>query len=616
MIVCGKDEIAELHAGLDKWPRVGGKAVGGELAWHYRETATEMQAATSHQGLVRWLRDEFGHLAHNKRIPGWMYGLPEAARRAFLDGYLSGDGWDAGRWVEATTVSPALAFGLRSLAASLGAAASVYAGPNRGIIEGRLVNARKVYQVRWRWTVDPDHVQHTAIGGHIFTPIREVDDDTDPVEVFNLSVQDDESYVADGIVVHNCTHFSRAKGGKPREKKIRGLAWIVVRWAAAVAPRVIALENVAEFLTWGPLDDEGQPIKAQAGETFREFVGQLEGLGYRVDWRVLVAADYGAPTSRKRLFLVARRDGRAILWPKPTHGPGRRKPWRTAAECIDWSIPVPSIFDRARPLAPATERRIAEGIRRYVLEAAKPFVMHLTHGGRVNSADEPLRTVTAAHRGEQAVVAPTLVQTGYGEREGQAPRVLDLGAPLGTVVGGGQKHGLVAAWLAKHYGGVVGQGLERPIGTVTGIDHHSLVTGDLEKDPTPRALQVAAFLTKYYTEGGTAQGCAVPLDTIVSKDRFGLVTVILDGEPWVLADIGLRMLQPRELATAQGFGPDYVLTGTKAQQVARIGNSVCPPVACAVVRAQLTAPAPKRAPKPVQMPMPMLRGDFDQAAAK
>lgn len=355
----------------------------------------------------------------------------------------------------------------------------------------------------------------------------------------------------------DCTHFSRAKGGKPREQKIRGLAWVLVDWAKAARPRFLSLENVAEFEGWGPVDGDGQPIKAQAGETFREFVAALRGLGYSVDWRVLCAADFGAPTIRKRLFLVARRDGQPIRWPAPTHAdPSKRglftadlKPWRTAAECIDWTIPVPSIFTRKKPLAPATCRRIAAGIVRFVLNG-KPF----------------------------------LVQTGYGERAGQSPRVLDLEQPLGTVVAGGAKHALVAAFLQQNFTGMVGKPLRVPVPTITARDHHSLVTASLSGD---RAPQVAAFLTTYYGTGGTANRLDAPMPAVVTKARHGLVTVTIDGAEFVVADIGLRMLEPRELARAQGFPDSYRLEGTKSQQIARVGNSVVPQVAAALVRANL-----------------------------
>ncbi len=418
----------------------------------------------------------------------------------------------------------------------------------------------------------------------------------------------------------DCTHFSRAKGGRPRSQEIRSLAWVVVEWARIARPRVICLENVPEFLTWGPLDSEGVPIREQAGDTFRLFVGRLELLGYRVDWRTLVAADYGAPTSRRRLFLVARCDGEPVCWPEPSHGPGRALPWRTAAECIDWSIPVPSIFERTRPLAEATQRRIAEGIRRYVLEAAHPFIVQTGHqqhdGGKVRPVDEPLSTIVT--KAEHCLVIPSMIQMGWGEREGQAPRVLDLRAPLGTVVAGGLKHALVAAFLAKHYGGAVGQDLGRPLGTVTAKDHHSLAAVFLDKFhgsaragqpldiPAPtvaagggrgggHAALVAAFICKYYGSGGQWSTLGEPMHTVVSKARMGLVTVELDGEPYVLTDIGMRMLQPRELARAQGFPDSYVLTGSKAAQVARIGNSVPPAVVEAIVRAQFPLESARRA---------------------
>lgn len=413
----------------------------------------------------------------------------------------------------------------------------------------------------------------------------------------------------------DCRHFSRAKGGATRNKGIRGLAWVVRDWARDVRPRVILLENVAEFVTWGPLDEHGKIIPELKGDTFQRFVRELEDFGYHVEWRVLNAAEFGTPTSRRRLFLIARRDGLPICWPEPTHGPDRT-PYRTAAECIDWSISCPSIFTRKRPLAEATQRRIAAGVRKYVLEAARPFLVCLTHGGRVEDLDEPCRTITAAHRGERAVVVPSLVQLGYGERKGQAPRVLDLNAPLGTVVAGGRKHGLVAAFLAKHYGGnsTPGANLCDPMSTVTARDHHALVAGHLVKfygtstvaslaDPMPtvtagggrgggHAALVAAFLLKYYSRA-TGQPLDEPLHTVVSKARFGLVTLPIDGQEYALVDIGMRMLEPRELAAANGAA-DMILTGTKSQQTARIGNMVCPPVARALVAANFPDGVPEQ----------------------
>lgn len=394
----------------------------------------------------------------------------------------------------------------------------------------------------------------------------------------------------------DCTHHSRARGGKPRSGKLRALPMVVLKWARELRPRVFMIENVPEFVSWGPLDAKGHPIPGKAGETFRQFVGRLQLMGYRVEWEVLNAADYGTPTSRRRLYLIARCDGEPIVWPDPTHGPGRAHPYRTAAEVIDWTIPSCSIFattDEAkawarehgvrgvprRPLAEATQRRIAAGLRRYVLEAADPFIVPTSEG----------------------LAAPAMVQTGYGERKGQAPRALDLHSPLGTIVAGGQKHGLVTAWLAKHYGGgpngklVEGVDLRSPLGTVTARDSQGPVFAALSPEATGRAAQVAAFIVKYYGQGGQHQRLDEPLHTIVTKARFGLVTVQLGGEEYVVTDIAMRMLQPRELARAQGFGDDYVLIGNKAQQVARIGNSVCPPVVEALVSAQFPSQQARRA---------------------
>lgn len=406
----------------------------------------------------------------------------------------------------------------------------------------------------------------------------------------------------------DCTHFSRAKGGAPRSKGVRDLAHVVIRWAREVRPMVIFLENVEEFTTWGPLDDEGQPVKARAGEDFRAWVAALRDLGYSVEWRSLVAADYGAPTTRRRLFLVARADGQRIRWPEPTHGRGRARPWRTAAEVIDWDVPCPSIFDRKRPLADATLRRIAAGLRRYVFESARPFIVPVTHtksGDRVHSVDAPLRTVTTAKGGELALVAPTLVQTGYGEREGQRPRALDIGRPLGTVVSGG-KHALAAAFLTRHYGGIFRQDVDAPMATVTAREHFTASSVRLRPAQAPlsfgevdRTDSVRAFLVKYYGSDGSPtsqqQSLFDPMHTVTTKARFGLVTVA--GEDYAIADIGLRMLLPRELFRANDFPEGYVIDPepgrwiakrlTKTEQIELAGNAVCRANARALVAANL-----------------------------
>lgn len=406
----------------------------------------------------------------------------------------------------------------------------------------------------------------------------------------------------------DCTHFSRAKGTQPVKKEIRALAWVVIRWAEAVRPRVIVLENVEEFQTWGPLLGD-RPDPARAGETFREWLGRLAELGYTIEYKSLVAADYGTPTSRKRLFLIARRDGAAIVWPDATHGRGRAIAWRPASEIIDWTLPCPSIFDRRRPLAEATLRRIAAGIRRYVVEAADPFVVKY-HGGARSAArgqalDEPLRTVDTANR--FALIEPFIVRhghystiTGAGLDRGRGPRRAGggapgtfrgqpIGAPLGTVCATNDKH-LVSCLVTKHYARQIGQDARRPLGTVTARDHHSLTAARLEPVGAGHREEVRAFLLKYYGADGRSQTQDLfgPLHTVTTRARFGLVLV--RGELFEIADIGMRMLQPHELFAAQGFADDYQIAPeldgkrlTKSDQIALAGNSVCPQVAAAIV---------------------------------
>lgn len=407
----------------------------------------------------------------------------------------------------------------------------------------------------------------------------------------------------------DCRDFSIAKGGKPRDKKIRSLAWVVCRWAKAVAPQIIFLENVREFAGWGPLLTNGKRDPKRAGKTFRAWVSKLRSYGYEVEWRILNAADYGAPTSRKRLFLVARRDGLPIVWPEPTHGPGRAQPYRTAADCIDWSIPGKSIFGRKKPLAEKTLWRLAQCLRRFVFENPNPYVRKL---------DPENDNVTAS----------MLQQSGYGEREGQRARGMQLDLPLGTVVAAGQKHALVqvelAAFLVKHFGDplrsdggggvVLGQDLDRPIGTVTTRDHHSLAAVTLCKfrgtseshrsacsveEPLPtvssggkrggvHVAEVRAFLLAYYGNDATGgQQLELPMRTITTVARLGIV--MIHGTPYQIVDITFRMLQPHELLRAQcgEFADDYDISAakTKAEQIEIIGNMVCPHPARALVAA-------------------------------
>ena len=464
----------------------------------------------------------------------------------------------------------------------------------------------------------------------------------------------------------DCKHFSKAKGGKPKDKFIRGLAWVACRWAGLVRPRVIMLENVEEFKTWGPLNRGHHPIKAKQGKTFEKFVQQLQNLGYEVQFRELVAADYGAPTMRKRFFMIARCDGKPIIWPEPTHAPrnsqevkeGLLKPYVGAYTQIDFSRPCPSIFDTSqeikekygiravRPLAPKTMERIARGLKKFVLDNPEPFIIQCNHGGkrRPNDIREPMPTITGKHgygivepkltpylsvnrenhfgsdmrepvhtitaNNQHMLMTPTLIQyhseTAKGEVRGKT-----IEDPIMTV-DRSNRYGLVTSFLHKYYdGGYKGAGdsVENPLPTVAAWDHNSVVTANLIQmnkncygrdiaDPLPTITagdghfgEVRAFLIKYYGNG-SAEDVTEPLDTITSRDRFGLVTI--QGVDYQIVDIGLRMLEPRELYGCQGFPDDYIIdhdfeghTYPRSEQVRRGGNSVCPPLPVAMVRSNL-----------------------------
>jgi DNA (cytosine-5)-methyltransferase 1 len=372
----------------------------------------------------------------------------------------------------------------------------------------------------------------------------------------------------------DCKHFSKAKGGKPKDKFIRGLAWVACRWAGMVRPRVIMLENVEEFKTWGPLNRKRHPIKSKQGKTFEKFVQQLTELGYEVQYRELIAADYGAPTMRKRFFLIARCDGKPIVWPEPTHGPadsaevnaGLRLPYVGAYTQLDFSLPCPSIFDTSeeikekygiravRPLAKKTMDRIARGVKKFVLDNPDPFIIK-------DESDD--------------IKMPILIQY-HSETTKDEVRGQGIEDPIMTV-DSSNRYGLVTSFISKFYKSGTGQDAREPLHTITAGDGHF--------------GEVRAFLTKYYGVG-VGQSIKEPLDTITSRDRFGLVTV--HGTKYQIMDIGLRMLEPKELYGCQGFPEDYIIDRDcdgkaypRAEQVRRCGNAVCPPIPTALVRANL-----------------------------
>ena len=568
LICCGAHEFEEMRARFAEHPvRRGDGSIVEPRSSDLDTPCPRM--AWGNAPLERWLREQFGGECESKTLPTWCLSMQASWRRALLDGYVDSDGCVTEGVVSTSSVSKSLAVGMRLLAISLGHVATLYRREGRaGQIDGRAFQGRDIYSVVWRETLERRQTFQDT--NHLFAPVREVEATGREENVFCLEVEEDHSYVADGVVVHNCTFFSKAKGGPLDRKtasKVRALAWVVTRWARTVRPSVILLENVEAFAQWGPLLPNGKPCPARKGVTFRRWVKRLRDEGYAVEWRELRACDYGAPTTRKRLFVIARCDGQPIVWPAPTHGSGLR-PYLSAASCIDWSIPVPSIFDRAKPLAEATLRRIARGLRKFALETDRPFIV----------GDD----------------VPSLVHVSNGERPGQAPRVYDIQQPLGTVVAGGIKHALVAAFVAKHYGGhgTPGQSLTLPLGTVTCRDHHALVTAAASGE---RHADVRAFLTRYNGQG-EGQPLQLPLGTVTTRDRFGLVTV--QGETFEIRDIGMRMLTPRELVRAQGFPDSYELAPLLAgkpigptTQVRLIGNSVASPVAEALVRANVASAA-------------------------
>ncbi|GGB68896.1 DNA cytosine methyltransferase [Deinococcus soli (ex Cha et al. 2016)] len=789
VLTCGDQKRDALADRLTFWEKSGADG----MTWHHRRTDTAHQYSTNYRGLVEWLREHFGHGAAEKRLPGWALGMDSTFRQALLDGYVSGDGClpkSTGTPItECTTVSKALAFSLKALVNSLGFTVNVYFQEhNTSVIQGRAVNTRPSWSVRWRAALDEHHRQTFREDGHEWAAIRGQEDLNTQGPVFNIGVEEDESYVVEGIVVHNCKHFSKAKGGTPVEKHIRDLAWVTTKYTALpddIKPRVLFLENVEEFKTWGPLDEHGRPCKVRQGETFREFVATLEAHGYEVEHRELRACDYGAPTIRKRLFLIARCDGQPIVWPAPTHGnpksdavrEGHLLPWKTAAECIDWDLPTPSIFARKRPLVPATLRRVARGIKKFVLDAEQPFIVTANHGGpgfRGQDVHEPMRTITAAHdahglvdpvlmpfinnkqhqaparsaaqplstittnHNKNELAAAYLVRSGhYSNITGEGSHFRGQGfdqplstvtaagndkmvttahltkfrsgsvgsslqEPIHTITAGGEParpstgnvHGLVSASLIKHFGGYyqgAGSAADAPVGTITANDHNGVLLANLVRIDmrgfakngtyalgtplgtvttkaahalstasliqyngmskalpvdrpagtlttverfgltlatltrhfgTSRAADVAAPLGTITTEGGgktgvvTAQVESLPLgrflraqevyallaeyapDALTAEDHAaGVVFVQVAGEQYVIGDIGMRMLTPRELARCQGFRDTYVLEHTaegrsipKSAQVRGVGNSVCPPIARALVEAQFKLP--------------------------
>jgi len=470
-------------------------------------------------------------------------------------------------------------------------------------------------------------------------------------DVFNV----DPSFVTQGRPLGmlwlspDCTHHSLAKGSAPtRDAKIRDLAMVASdKWFPMVKPRVMILENVQELLDWGPLNSKGEIVEACKGDSWRMFVRRVKRHGYRIDWRVLIASDYGAPTIRERLFVIARCDDQPIVWPEPTHGDpasdavkeGRLLPWRTAAECIDWSLPCPSIFETSaeikrklgvyakRPLADKTLRRIATGVQRYVIDTDDPFILYPHHVGASLDAASRLPGLEMAHADalpQGSGVAPLFVGAG-GPTYGAKP--VAANAPMKTILT--ENHRALVSSIMAPYGNrsqqcasflstfntrSVGQNLSAPMATATTKSHHALTSGCLVKlrgtcrdgqdarAPLPtitaggtHIAEVRAMMVRYYSSGGQLSSASAPMRTATTKGRMGIVTCAIGGDHYALVDICMRMLKPRELARGQGFPDSYILDPvvdgkplTQTRQIKMIGNSVCPDMAEALIRANYT----------------------------
>lgn len=430
----------------------------------------------------------------------------------------------------------------------------------------------------------------------------------------------------------DCKHFSKAKGSALVDRKIRGLAWIVLRWAAKVHPRVIMLENVEEFTTWGPVR-KGKPVKSLSGTTFLKWKNQLRALGYAIEHRELVAADYGAPTSRKRLVLIARNDGRPIVWPEKTHGPadseevkaGKLKPWRCAAEIIDWTLPMYSIFDSkaeikekygvnaVRPLADNTLRRIIRGVEKFTIQSGKPFIVQGKFQNQAQDIEKPLTTITSV--GAHELVSAQMIQ--YHTEQSETARVNGLNGPTPTV-DASNRYGLISASLTEYYGNGNPIPMGEPMRTVTSHDREALLACHIAEfkgqDKGQSAEEPLRTITASAGEFGLVGTQIVRYEDGKDLGRWPKIRELLNkycgyklaenevlllkiaGALWFISDIFMRMLAPRELYNAMGFPPDYIIdfvdpeTGKdypKAAKVARCGNAVCPPMAEAVVRANL-----------------------------
>lgn len=400
----------------------------------------------------------------------------------------------------------------------------------------------------------------------------------------------------------DCTSHSKAKGGQPRKQGLRILPWAVYKHARYILPDVIIMENVEEIQQWGPLDNNGKPIQERKGEEYHRFIRKMKSLGYDFDSRELVAADYGAPTTRNRWYAIFRRDGRPIVWPEPTHnrnGESGKKKWVPVSDILDFTDLGRSIFGRKKPLADNTMRRIARGLEKFVCKNPEPFIIQVNHSGnfRGQSIHESMPTITG--KNGFGVVTPYMIQY-HSETTKNSVRGQVVHDPIQTI-DTSNRYGLVAAFLTKFYKSGIGQNMKAPLHTITtspghfgqvsifAVDYKQLQKSGVDEEIAKKATWASEFIMEYYGSG-TGQQVREPLHTVVTKDRFALITIL--GNQYAILDVFLRMLKPEELKLAQGFPADYIISRDFnwkkypiCEQVKRIGNSVVPIMARNLVAA-------------------------------
>ena len=619
-IVCGKHETDELSKKFSIFYPKGLHAEGFELRWKHREMKTADIFYCTHMHLSKWLIDNFGKLAIGKTIPTWVFSLKNEYRQSILDGYVSADGYIGPKRTQTCSISKRLSLGIRLIAESLGNRTSLHRyKQHNNIIEGRIVNTHEQWVVAWENNKTCRHSYEDT--HHSWSLVKGSNLGRENVNVYNFSVKDDESYVADGIVVHNCTNYSKAKGGKPRDADSRTLAWELIRFAIHCDPKIILVENVREFMSWGPLDEKRKPVSRLRGTEYIRWIKAMDAIGYvNYDKRILNSADFSAHTKRKRYYGIFTKKGYPIIFPQPTHskdGSFGLKKWNPCKEKIDLSDEGNSIFGRAfnknlrknvrRPLVSNTLERIAKGIKKYYPELFH-IMKYYSKGDNFSSINEPLHTITTKEthaliklEKKRFITEHIWGATGYQDLEEPLKPILTKEAKQLVTVE--KKKQL----LIQHYGGDNhASSIEEPCPTITTVDHNTLLTCKHRKqfvssqynsnnnpgannqsldDPLTAITtrEKHQFITAFFNSGGKPgtqnQSIEDPLNSITTVNKHALATLLADYD----FDIKMRFLTPKELADITGFPSDYKFLGSKKQVTWMIGNAVTPCISAAII---------------------------------